>query len=343
MTSTQGAPTGTIRTAHASGLGAVVRELGDLHRAMLRAGGDETAVRLSVMTLIVACTSKEEMERAGEVVAAISREHPARAVLLLAEPEAEPGITAELRLECGVSGRSAGVCAELVQLRVGGEAALHLGSVVAPLLLPDVPVHVWIPGVPRLEQALSPDTLALCERVILDSAAFTDTAATLARLAQAIGAGPSTPVVDLAWLRLTTWRELIARALDAASRRPLIGGVDAVEVSGAPAPAALLAGWLCSRLGLGAGAVRLEPAPGAGAGLSRVRIHSRSPTEASVSVERDGDSLRTQVVIDGRQVAERAVPLDEPTLVDLVGAALQEGGLDPVYGGALVVAAGMCG
>ena len=334
-----GSPTGTVSTAHASGLGGVVRELGELHRAMLRAGGDEeAAVRLSVMTLVVVCTDRDEMTAAGAVVARISAQHPARALMVLAEPEGEPGITADLRLECGIGGRDAGVCAELIDLRVGGDAARHLGSVVTPLLLPDVPVHLWLPGAPRLEQPLSDETLAICERVVLDSGLFPDVDATLARLAEATARRSSAPVVDLTWLRLTPWRELVARAFDATARRPLLVGVDAVEVHGAAAAARLMGGWLRSRLGLDAGRVTITVVPDAAGPVERVLIHSTAAGGSSMSVERDDDALRTHVMVGGETVATRSVPLDQAELTDLVGAALQEGGADAVYAAALQAA-----
>src|SRR6202011_5871255 len=95
--------------------------------------------------------------------------HPARALLVTAQRDAPSGIEAELRLQCSLSGGPDNqVCAEIVRLRVGGDPALHLGSVVAPLLLPDVPVHLWVAGAPPLDQALAAETLTLVERLILD-------------------------------------------------------------------------------------------------------------------------------------------------------------------------------
>ncbi|HET9051293.1 MAG TPA: glucose-6-phosphate dehydrogenase assembly protein OpcA, partial [Candidatus Dormibacteraeota bacterium] len=214
---TAGPAVGVLRTADASGLGAVERELAGLHRAMLRAGGDESrAVRLSVLTLVIACNDDAAAERACEVVAAIAAEHPARALLVTARRDQPDGIEAQLRLECSIrGGPESHVCAEIVQLRVGGAPALHLASVVQPLLLADVPVQLWLAGGPPLEQALAPDSLAIVERVILDSEEYADAAGTLRMCAiAAAGRGARVPLVDLAWLRLVAWREAVARAFD---------------------------------------------------------------------------------------------------------------------------------
>jgi glucose-6-phosphate dehydrogenase assembly protein OpcA len=340
-----GSSAGLVRTAHASGLGAVERELAALHKEMLRAGGDEArAVRLSVVTLVVACVDDAEAERAAEVVSAIAAEHPARALLVTARRDDPPGLEAELRLECSVrGGPSTQVCAEIVRLRVGGEPALHLASVVAPLLIPDVPVHLWLAGAPALDQALAPDTLRMVERLIVDTDAFPDAGAVLRALAGATHHGrPHLPVVDLAWLRMEPWRDLVARAFDASARRPLLGGVDLVEVSAtATASARLAAGWVVARLGLDPSriGIRVEPAaPGEPAGLRSLLIRSTHAGGSSLSVHRDADGLRTAVVIGGETVARRAVPLDPPSTSDLVGAALQEGGADPIFEQALAAA-----
>jgi glucose-6-phosphate dehydrogenase assembly protein OpcA len=58
------------------------------------------------------------------------------------------------------------------------------------------------------------------------------------------------PVIDLAWIRLGPWRELLARLFDGPAYRPFVTGVHAVEVRGKPGPRHLLAGWLASRLEL---------------------------------------------------------------------------------------------
>ncbi|HEY6378022.1 MAG TPA: glucose-6-phosphate dehydrogenase assembly protein OpcA [Candidatus Dormibacteraeota bacterium] len=328
-----------LRTAHASGLAAVERELQALNQARLRQGDEGRGIRLSVLTLVVACTDARAADMAAEVVAEISAEHPARALLVVADPAAPSGIEADLSLQCSVAQGSDQVCAETVRLTAGGEAALHLGSVVAPLLVPDVPVQLWLCGAPDLTQALAPETLAICERIILDSAAYPDPGRVLRRLAR-IPAGPDggIPVSDLAWARLAPWRELLARAFDAASRRPFLRGVESVTVrtTGPPvsSDALLLAGWLADRLGA---AVEVDPgAAGPAPGLVAAILEARAgESRLRAEVGREPGELVIRIAIDG--VAERSpkVADEPPRLAELVGAALQEQGQDAVYAAAL--------
>jgi glucose-6-phosphate dehydrogenase assembly protein OpcA len=343
VTATDAPPSGVVHAANVSGLGAVERELAAMHKAMLRAGGDTArAVRLSVMTLVVACTDSVAAERAAEVIAAVAAQHPARALLVVARRDDPPGIDAELRLECWAGGGPDNhVCAEIAQLRVGGDPARHLTSIVTPLLLPDVPVRLWIAGAPPLEQALSDDTLELVERIVLDTDMFADAAATVAALADAARPGrPRVVFADLSWLRMEPWREEVARAFDATSHRPLLAGIDSVSISAMSRASALLAaGWLMSRAGVDASRITIAVSGTGAPGLRALRIHCARPREATVDVRVADDGLRTRVAVAGEPDAERLVPFDPPALAELVGAALQEGGEDAVYAEAVRAAA----
>jgi glucose-6-phosphate dehydrogenase assembly protein OpcA len=328
-----------LHASHASGLSAVERELQALHRARLRFGDEEHGVRLSVLTLVVACTDAAGADAAADVVMEISAEHPARALLLIAHRGAPSGIEADLSLQCSAARGSEQVCAEIVRLTVGGEAALHLSSVVAPLLVPDVPVQLWLHGAPDLTQALAPETLAMCERVILDTAAYPDAAKVLPALA-AIAPGPhgEIPVSDLTWARLTTWREVLARELDGSSRRAFLEGVERIAVrtgaaGGNGADALLFAGWLADRLGVD---VALDRPAGVAPGLGEVMVDARSlESRLRVDINRDADGLTTKVLLDGAVAGSRHVSDEPPRLAELVGAALQQQGHDPVYAAAL--------
>src|SRR5947209_5205865 len=168
------ATTQLVRTAHATSIAAVGRELAAVHRDMLRAGGDDAAVRLSVLNLVIACAAESDTDDATAVIERIAARHPARVIMLVADPDAPAAIEADISLQCSAVGGREQVCAEVVRLRVGGESALHLVSVVTPLLLADVPVDLWLAGAARLDQALGDEALAACERLIVDTGAYSD-------------------------------------------------------------------------------------------------------------------------------------------------------------------------
>jgi glucose-6-phosphate dehydrogenase assembly protein OpcA len=336
---------GLLRTTHASGLNAVTRELNELHRAMLRSGGDTGhAVRLSVLNLVVACSDEASAAVACEVVERIAARAPARAIVVVADRAAVSGIEADLSLQRSTIAGHEQVCAELLLIHVGGESALHLGSVVTPLLLPDVPMYLWLAGAPPLDQALHSSTLDLCERLIVDSSVYTDTRATLSSLAAAVrGREHAAPIGDLAWLRTEQWREQIARSFDRLDIRPFIDDVERVDVrsDSAPPPGAseglLIAGWLRARLGARLRTWTLSGADGPLAGIEMDCRHDGA--HARVSKRRSGDTLLTSVTVDGRdEVLRRSAPAEIPPLADLVGALIEQPS-DPLYAAVLQHAA----
>jgi glucose-6-phosphate dehydrogenase assembly protein OpcA len=344
---------GVVRAGHASGLHAVTRELAELRTALLRTGEETRGVRLSVLTLVVACTDTESGDRAAEAVQGLAANHPTRAIVVVADPRAASAIEADLSLTCSRTGGEQ-VCVELVRLSVGGESARHLRSVVSPLLLPDVPVHLWLAGAPPLGQALRPDSLELCERLILDTDAYPDPGAALSALADAVGAVRHMPAVgDLAWSRTRSWREQIGRAFDTADLRGFARGVESAEIrstgSAPRAEARLLAGWLSSRLrrpgqeGPRIALAATEDGDGAGTLRSVVVRAVTRDRRARVEVGDDGSRLTTTVVVEGGLRSSSAtwiLPAEHPGLVDLVGAQLEEQGVDPVHTAALLAAPG---
>jgi len=344
----------TVRSGHVSGLHAVTSALAEMRGSMLRAGGDDTrGMRLSVLTLVVACADRASAEKAGEVVERMASRHPTRAIVLVGDPDGPARIEADLSLSCSATGGQQ-VCMELVRLEVGGESARHLRSVVGPLLLPDVPAHLWVVGAAPLTQALSPDALELCERIIVDSDAYPDPAATLAAVALVTAAvGPLPAIGDLAWRRIRGWRELAGRVFDTPELRGFVQGIEDVEVRFAgtrpSAQALLFGGWLRSRLDRpGFRLPSITPIPDGGEDeggelLGVVLNASHRDRRARIEISGDATRRTTAVSVEGAMRTTSAtwtVGVERPGIVALVGAELEEQGPDPMYAAALVAAVG---
>jgi glucose-6-phosphate dehydrogenase assembly protein OpcA len=133
---------------------------------------------------------------------------------------------------------------ERVDIDLGPEQLSRLDTIVDPIRVAELPTMMWSPhGHQEAMRALLP----LLDVVLLDS----DDEDVCGGLSQAAELRESAYVVDLAWLRTTPWRERLAASFDAPQRRVALQRLTDVCVRHRPssrASAALLAGWLASRL-----------------------------------------------------------------------------------------------
>ena len=330
----------------------IERELGKL-----RANEDGTlALRSSVLNLIVV-TDEASAPEVTRSVSNLAGRHPARAIVLISDPEGEWNVDAQLSAFCNVrGGGGAQVCAEQVTIHAEGPPANHLESMAGPLLIPDLPVFLWYPGA---FSPHSPEFAAmadLADRVIVDSAAREHRDASLREMAELVGREGAPAVGDLQWVGLSPWRSLLADAFAARERAGELEKIASVEVLYAPGGecrALLLVGWLASSLGWSpkgmardgdrrrigfdgpSGDVEVFLSPDSpDARLRRVRLRS-ADYSFQISRHREHREVKTTVMRGEDLVAERTVHLGHFDLGVLVGEELQFRGRDEVYEAAL--------
>jgi glucose-6-phosphate dehydrogenase assembly protein OpcA len=244
--------------------GNIERELRNLWRheaehEQVRSG--EPVVCARTLNLVVYPADIGDSGFLKDVMGPITTQHPSRAIVI--EPmgrEANSDFEARVSASC-VSRQGAGMLGcELIMLRAKPCAYEKLRSVVVPLMVPDLPIFLWWrkplsddPTHASRERELFDGLAKLADRVVIDSAHLTDPAAQLHRLAEAIRARRAHAAFsDLAWARLTTWRQLVAQFFDG----PAVSYADRItdvtveyNAQGVVSPEPLLlAGWLASRL-----------------------------------------------------------------------------------------------
>lgn len=174
----------------------------------------------------------------------VGRYHPSRTVIVATEP-GWTRLDGRAAVMCEGNG-ALSPCHESIEVDVGPEHLPHLDSVVAPVLLSDLPTVLWSPhGHPEAVDSL----VGLADVVLMDSS---DEPSPERALDRAHDLRSKARVVDLAWVRGAVWRERIAAAFEPEPWRSLLAQVSAVTVRhrGDSAVAALLlVGWLASRLG----------------------------------------------------------------------------------------------
>lgn len=216
--------------------------------------GKPPVTRVVTMNLIVVAGTEADAERSIDEASQLSGRHPARVLLVQTRSGAE-GVSASLSILCHGSDGGRQLCSEQIRIVASGKAALRIAQHVAPMLVADVPVVLWLPNHPLL-LPVDEDLLALADRVVVDSRAFPEAAAALDRLASWIERRRE--VVDLAWLRLERWRALTAQFFESPDARHDLDLLETVEVryrtseKGSPegrVEALYYLAWLASRLG----------------------------------------------------------------------------------------------
>jgi len=214
---------------------------------------DASSIRLRVLNLVAFSHTPGAEKRFAAVMQALSARHPCRAILALASDR-------EGRLEATVGasvwrasegGRH--VCTEEVRLAGGTQQQAELASAVLALIVPELPVAIWLMDQPDLGGRMSREVMEAADRVFFDSAANDDLPGTfdhVVRSAQEF----ELELSDLAWGRIAAWRTLIAQCFDGEEGLKDLARIASIEIdAGGPAlrsEALLVAGWLVSRLGL---------------------------------------------------------------------------------------------
>ncbi len=307
------------RTTFTSGLpravnvAAIERELTQVWKsaAETRDESSPAVTRSALLNLIVHARGADAEVAASETVAAVSAELPCRALVLVEdESPGRPPLEAWISAHCTPAGRGRRqVCCEQVTLRAAPPASERLPSTVLALLGPDLPVVLWWPGDPDLEGPFFARLSRHVDPLCGDSDGYADARLRLASLRDWRTADGGHEVCDLGWERLSAWREMVAGFFDAPPFRDLLPALDGLEIeSASPGPgkggaaqAALLGGWLASRLGWkigarGAGASVLESP----AGSVRLALRTRAGTKPGglQRVVLHADAARTRFVVE---------------------------------------------
>jgi glucose-6-phosphate dehydrogenase assembly protein OpcA len=269
------------------------------------------------LTLVVV-TEEEFADEAQRAATTAASAHPCRLLVVVRRRvEADDRLDAEVQ----VGGRLG--ANEAVMMRMYGRLALHAESVVLPLLASDAPVVTWWHG--ATPEKLAYDALGvLASRRVTDATTEgEDALVALRRRAKDYAPGDT----DLAWTRTTPWRALLASAFDDMGEETTSGAVHSEH--GNPS-AALLAGWLTSRLG-----VRVKRVDSAGPGITAVEL--RFTGNSRLRIDRPDGYLAT---LSRTGISDRQLPLKRRELGELLAEELRRLDADQPYADSLSAVTG---
>ena len=246
----------------------ILHELSDLWVSQGKEGHAESGagvLRACSMTLVVVSEADDDAAALGEILAALMPEHPARTILIRLSGAGPAALEDRVYAQCWMPfGQRRQICCEQVEITASDAALADVPPVVLPLAVADLPLILWCRS-PRMVAMKEFEALAaMAHKVVLDSAGATDERAALVRLGQRTGGGWI--LGDLAWTRLTRWREMISHLFE---NREILSSLDkvsqvTVEYPGAsPTACSLYMGaWVTECLTAAGVTPRLTLAPG---------------------------------------------------------------------------------
>lgn len=221
-------------------------------------------VRTSVLNFVICVPDVESAHQVNTLLRDLSSTHIARVILLILDMRSErpTDVTSWVTL------RSFSIVSDVmrhhyeqVTLMVSGTAVKGSANIVLSVLKPDLPVYLWWLHELPSDQVILERLISISDRVIVDSTYFSHPEQQVRDLSTILQGIPNSALSDLAWARVTPWRELIAQFFDVADYRPYLLNVNQIEIEHAVIPssegevssnsiqALLMAAWLKTRLG----------------------------------------------------------------------------------------------
>ncbi len=243
--------------------------------------GDSGVLRACSMTLLVMSEASEDAGALGETVAALMPQHPARTILIRLQGEGERALSERVYQQCWKPfGQRQQICCEQIEITASDAALADLPSVILPLAVPDLPVILWCRSARLVKRSEFAAMAHMATKVVVDSAAAGNSAQALGRLAE--GARRGGILADLAWTRLTRWRETLARVFENRDTLGRLSEIESVQVrygAGYETAAWYLAAWAMNALG----------------SVGKVVTPVVSPQDESLRLELSGGTFRVEL------------------------------------------------
>ena len=303
----------------------ILKQLAELWTAEGKQG-DAGVLRACTMTLCVLADAGDDYAALGETMATLMPEHPARTIVIKLSGPGERALADRVYQQCWMPfGQRRQICCEQIEITASDAALGDLPGVLLPLAVPDLPVILWCRSARVTQMPQFRELGRLATKIIFDTSGSANPADAIWQLADAQRRGVL--VADLAWARLTRWREALARLFENRDYLARLGEIRAVRVSFAPGnetAAWYLAAWT-------ARALAVAPTLSRNAPSLRVELSG-----AAFQVSLASDDGRLVTTVDGESKCSRLPAASDYLLMREELGIVQH---DPVFEGTLASAA----
>ncbi len=205
-------------------------------------------LRACAMNLLVCVEGDVDV---GETIADLMHEFPSRVIVLRVKKTSKPTLEGRAVAQCWMPfGRRQQICAEQIELMASPDTLADTPSVIRGLWAPDLPVVMWFRHAGLLRYPEFAALLPMVHKVIVDSRDAEDPEWTIAELQKLQKAGHG--VGDLAWSRITRWRESVAQMFDNPACAAKCGAIQSITIThtslSTPTTSLYLAEWVASSL-----------------------------------------------------------------------------------------------
>lgn len=212
----------------------------------------EAVIRARTHNLVVYVAAGGSAEETTRQIIERTGDRPGRVIVIDATREQKAGLDAWVTTYCRSVAQHQ-ICGEMITLATSPDRQEELHSTVIGLLAPNLPVYLWWGRMPDPDDHLFAHLAPEAERILVDSDGFEEASAGFARIAEL---QQRFKVSDLAWARLSPWRQQMARLWDVAELREALEAIHSLDIHHLaaskkvnPGRSLLLLSWLALRLG----------------------------------------------------------------------------------------------
>ena len=248
-------------------------------------------LRACAMTLITIADESEDPSNVGETVAMLMKEHPSRSVLIRLRASTDECLESRVFAQCWMPfGQRRQICCEQIEITASLGSLDDVPGVVLPLAVPDLPVILWSRSPRLLATAAFPRIAAMSGKLIVDTAAFSDSSQALQQLSAHVDTDRVT--ADLAWSRITRWRETLSQVFENVDcLKALSNYTEAVVTYGGTAPRTevlYLAAWLQNGLARVGNSTKVTLAHGDGPFIGGVKFSGVGTYDVAMTADASG-------------------------------------------------------